>query len=291
MSLTDIHSKTWAEKIVLQLQSSLLSLPGEVRTNIWKNALKCPQRALPYSLHDSTSCGFGYVPLGFVETTCGIPKHDWWAFRKSSSRTTLGRLIITSRQMYVDIVGGNLFYKANAFSLDVLERNQFYALDQLKLDCITSLHFTWRRPLGNTPEDTPKLFQDLAMCQNLKYLVLSLYITVVLNIDPDSKGETNFKISDKSLDNIRNLPAFRALKGLKTFELRIRASSDTGHTLVWRSSRDPDIAKSATPRKQHNGRIDLISFESIRIGLHNNIKLRQLEADLKAQMSQPRLEN
>jgi hypothetical protein len=228
-----------------------------------------------------------------MEITCGVPEIEYWSYKKDANKRTYASIVITCRQMFADVVGGDLFYKSNAFSLDVLERNKFYFLGQRKLDCITSLHFTWRRPLGKTPEHTPQLFQDLARCKNLKHLVLSLYTTVIGYEDTDAEGEETIRISDASLSRIRNVSAFKTVKGLQTFELRLKAVSESSrHILAWRSSRNPASFESPMPLglALYDLQLNMMQEEQTRFGLHNDAKLRQLEADLRAMMTRPRLD-
>ena len=196
--------------------------------------------------------------------------------------------------MYADIVGGELFYKINAFSLDVLERNTFYFASQRRLDCITSLHFTWRSPLGKTPGHTEQLFSALVRCKNLKHLVLSLYMRFEGDQGVDAEGRRTITISDKSISSIRDIPAFKMVKGLETFELRFKGFSifSKQHIVSWRGSRSqtPFEAPPRTFDLDEEPLPDKMQKAQTRKGLFNDVKLRQLEADLRAMMTQPRLD-
>jgi len=249
-------------------------LPGEIRVSIWKYTLKSQQHSLPYWLHESTR--YEYAPLGSMEVTCGIEQIDYWSCQKTTKRKTYASTVKACWQMYADIVGGELFYQVNAFSLDVLDRNTFYFGSQRRLDCITSLHFTWRSPLGKTPEHTEQLFSDLVRCKNLKHLVLSLYMRFDVDQGVDAEGRRTITISDKSISSIRDIPTFKMVKGLETFELRLKGLSifSRQHIVSWRGSR------SQTPFEAPPKAFDLTEEEPLtdkmqkaqtRKGLYNDI--------------------
>lgn len=198
--LTRPQSIKWAQAIVPQ-DIPLLKLPVEVRENIWYFVLN--------------SLSYRNNVIRPVKKSKKFTSVTW----PDAARETAGFYEVC-RQMYVDIVGGALFYKFNKFAFRTPKLMDQYlsVINPCHKDAIKSIQICFPFGPGSQKLLPAKSLKILAGCEGLKHLSIQISIDLT-RARPQNGRAVKYGISGAWLKMIRECKLLREIKGLKSFDL------------------------------------------------------------------------